>query len=90
MDPWQAENLFRKGAICIIEETPVRLEFGCDLNCWSLAENFRGMKMIPPGFHCIYYGSSMGTRQGFLWYSKSREVILYWIIGPKKNKELCE
>jgi A1 cistron-splicing factor AAR2 len=75
MDNWQAEHLFQNGAICIIEETPVRLEFGFDLNCWSLAENFRGMKMIPPGFHCMYYSSSMGIRQGFLWYSKSREVV---------------
>jgi hypothetical protein len=76
MDPWTAEHVFRSGAICIIEQAPVGLEFGFDLNCWRLAGQFRGVKMIPPGFHCIYYGSTSGMRHGILFHTHTREVVV--------------
>jgi A1 cistron-splicing factor AAR2 len=77
MDPWTAEHVFQHGAICIVEQAPVGMEFGIDLNCWRLADRFKGIKMVPPGFHCIYYGWCSGPRSGMAFYAHSKEVVLH-------------
>ena len=55
MDQESALKLFKEGAIFIFLDFPVGSEFGIDLQSWNTGEKFRGVKMIPPGMHYIYY-----------------------------------
>ena len=50
-----ALKLFKEGAIFIFLDFPVGSEFGIDLHSWNTGDKFRGVKMIPPGMHYIYY-----------------------------------
>ena len=34
---------------------PPGTEFGIDTNTWNVGEKFKGVKMIPPGLHFIYF-----------------------------------
>ena len=55
MPPGEARWLFENGATVVVLDTKAGFEFGIDLNQWTVGENFKGVKMIPPGFHIIYY-----------------------------------
>jgi A1 cistron-splicing factor AAR2 len=70
----ELEALYRNGPICIVEGMPSGMEFGIDLHCWKAEEKFKGIKMIPPGLHCIYYGKDFGFRNGLVLYMHEREV----------------
>ena len=39
----------------IILDMPVGTEFGIDYNSWHVGPKFKGVKMIPPGLHFVYY-----------------------------------
>ena len=55
MDQETARVLFREGAILLLLNMPEGSEFGIDYNSWTVGPKFRGVKMIPPGIHYIYY-----------------------------------
>lgn len=55
MDPELAKQLFVEGATLIFLDVPVETEFGIDLKSWETGEKFKGVKMIPPGIHFIFY-----------------------------------
>ena len=55
MDQETANVLFEEGAILVFLDMPEGSEFGMDFNSWNVGPNFRGMKMIPPGVHFVYY-----------------------------------
>ena len=55
MPPGVARRLFAEGAVLVLVDVPERTEFGIDYNCWTVGPRFRGIKMIPPGFHFIFY-----------------------------------
>ena len=55
MDPQLAERLFHEGAFYIILDVPEGTEIGMDYNYWNVGPKFKGIKMIPPGLHFIYY-----------------------------------
>ena len=55
MDPELARRLFVEGAALVLLDVPQRTEFGIDCNSWSVGPKFKGVKMIPPGLHFIYY-----------------------------------
>ena len=55
MDQDLAKQLFEKGAIFILLDVPPGTEFGIDYNSWEVGPNFKGVKMIPPGIHFVYY-----------------------------------
>lgn len=55
MDPTLANKLFEDGAIIFILDVPLGTELGIDMNTWNTGEKFKGIKMIPPGIHYIYY-----------------------------------
>ena len=61
MDPELAKRLFAEGAVLVLLDVPERTEFGIDYNCWSVGPKFKGVKMIPPGLHFIYYWYSLYT-----------------------------
>ena len=51
----QAQWLFTEGAILVFLDLPAGSEFGVDYCSWEVGERFKGVKMIPPGIHFIYY-----------------------------------
>lgn len=55
MDPDIALKLFEDGATLFFLDVPLGSEFGIDFNSWRTGEKFKGVKMIPPGLHYIYY-----------------------------------
>lgn len=55
MDQETANVLFDKGAILLFLDPPENLEFGIDFNAWSTGPLFKGVKLIPPGIHFVYY-----------------------------------
>lgn len=77
-----AIQLFEEGAFVLIMDVPEGTEFGMDLSSYKTAENFRGVKMIPPGVHFLYtscqgpYGDS-APRVGYLQFLKSKEILLF-------------
>lgn len=56
MDADTARNLFHEGGVLYVTNVPLGTEFGIDYNSWNTAEKFRGVKMIPPGLHFIFFG----------------------------------
>ena len=55
MDQDTARTLFEEGATLVFLDVPEGTEFGIDCNSWEVGPLFKGVKMIPPGFHFIYY-----------------------------------
>ena len=55
MDQETAKTLFKEGCVLFLMEYPIGSEIGIDLQSWNVGEKFRGIKMIPPGMHFIYY-----------------------------------
>ncbi|KAF9989826.1 a1-alpha2 repression [Mortierella antarctica] len=56
MDNDTLKRLFRAGAILLVLDAPHnQLEFGIDVNCWNTGPRFKGIKLIPPGAHFVYY-----------------------------------
>lgn len=50
-----ASHLFREGCFLILLDVPQGTEIGIDYNLWNVGPKFKGIKMIPPGFHLICY-----------------------------------
>lgn len=55
MDQELANKLFEIGAFILFLDAPPNLEFGIDYNAWTIGPLFKGVKMIPPGLHFIYF-----------------------------------
>jgi len=51
----EAQWLFSEGAVLVFLDFPAGSEFGIDYCSWEVGEQFKGVKMIPPGIHFIYY-----------------------------------
>ncbi|KAF0449825.1 AAR2-domain-containing protein [Gigaspora margarita] len=84
MDQETAQILFNKGAFLLFLDAPTGLEFGIDYNSWQTGPRFKGVKLIPPGLHFVYYSTSdksgiSGLRNGFFKFYESKEVVIkYW------------
>lgn len=81
MDQETAKSLFEGGATLVLLDFPENSEFGIDYNSWRTGPKFRGVKMIPPGIHFIYYSASdkegnIGFRSGFFYIFKTKEILL--------------
>ena len=55
MDQKVAKKLFDEGAFLVLLDVPEKVEFGIDYNCWNVGPLFKGVKMIPPGLHFVFY-----------------------------------
>ncbi|KAF9109461.1 a1-alpha2 repression [Mortierella sp. AM989] len=56
MDNETLKRLFKAGAVLLVLDAPHnQLEFGIDVNCWNTGPRFKGIKIIPPGAHFVYY-----------------------------------
>lgn len=81
MKPEVAKKLFFEGGVLIFLDVPAGTEFGVDLKSWNVGEKFRGLKMIPPGLHFIYYNAvdkdnSIQFRSGFFHDFKGGEILV--------------
>ncbi|CDH55582.1 protein aar2 homolog [Lichtheimia corymbifera JMRC:FSU:9682] len=81
MDQQTANALFEHGACLLFLEAPPNLEFGIDYNAWTIGPLFKGVKMIPPGLHFVYFSvisreGIQGMRTGFFRYFESKEVLV--------------
>ncbi|KAL3279179.1 hypothetical protein HHI36_016692 [Cryptolaemus montrouzieri] len=76
-----AKKLFEEGGVLIFLGVPVGTEFGIDFKSWNTDERFRGIKMIPPGIHYIFYSATSSTgdispRSGFFHNFQRGEIVL--------------
>ena len=81
MDETTAKNLFDAGAMFLFLDVPINTEFGIDYMSWRTGPNFRGLKMIPPGLHFIYFSpadkkGNLGMRTGFFHNFKLKEIVV--------------
>ncbi|KAH1021951.1 hypothetical protein HUJ04_011433 [Dendroctonus ponderosae] len=81
IDQATARKFFREGAFLIFLGVPEGTEFGIDLKSWNTGEKFRGVKMIPPGLHYVFYSSVSNTgdvapRCGFFHNFKKGELLV--------------
>ncbi|XP_073000009.1 uncharacterized protein [Typha latifolia] len=65
MDPDTALELVRKGSTLLLLDVPQFTLVGIDTQMFSVGPNFKGIKMIPPGPHFVYYNSSNKDRNEF-------------------------
>jgi A1 cistron-splicing factor AAR2 len=77
---YDPNELFEAGGILLFFDVPKNTEFGIDYNCWRTGEKFKGVKMIPPGIHFIYFSvtdkyGNVGMRNGFFHNFKLKEVL---------------
>lgn len=72
-----ARKLFEEGAVAIIAGIPCGVEFGVDLSAYAVGEKFRGIKMIPPGFHFLFTAvKDSALRVGFAHYFRPKEIVI--------------
>uniref|UniRef100_A0A1J3CVF5 Protein AAR2-like protein n=1 Tax=Noccaea caerulescens TaxID=107243 RepID=A0A1J3CVF5_NOCCA len=62
MDSEKALELVKHGATLLFLDVPQHTIIGLDTQMFSVGPNFKGIKMIPPGIHFVFYSSS--TRDG--------------------------
>jgi A1 cistron-splicing factor AAR2 len=60
MSQEDAKVLFRSGGVVLFMNVPERTEVGMDYNAWQVGPRFKGIKMIPPGVHFLYYRCAAG------------------------------
>lgn len=81
MDQDLANKLFDVGAFMLFLDAPPNLEFGIDYNAWTIGPLFKGVKLIPPGLHFIYFSTTskegvQGIRTGFFHFFESQEILV--------------
>ncbi|XP_011097134.1 protein AAR2 homolog [Sesamum indicum] len=62
MDPETALEFVKHGATLLLLDVPQYTLIGIDTQMFSSGPNFKGIKMIPPGIHFVYYSSA--NREG--------------------------
>ncbi|KAB8094769.1 hypothetical protein EE612_022079, partial [Oryza sativa] len=82
VDPEAATELVRKGATLLLLDVPQRTLLGVDTQVFSVGPKFKGIKMVPPGPHFLYYCSpnrhanEFAPTVGFFLTTHPSEVIV--------------
>ncbi|KFM68531.1 hypothetical protein X975_14088, partial [Stegodyphus mimosarum] len=81
MSPERARKLFHSGGVLLILNLPVGSVFGIDMKVYQVGEKFKGLKMIPPGLHFIYYSAvskegCTAPRTGFFHFFSPQEIVI--------------
>ncbi|KAJ3130953.1 a1-alpha2 repression [Physocladia obscura] len=79
IDQETAKRLLANGAIMLLMDFPVDLSFGIDLNEWQTGPRFKGLKLIPPGFHFIHYRSVIYVGQ---WNTSDEDITTESDLDP--------
>ncbi|KAL3813306.1 hypothetical protein ACJIZ3_014574 [Penstemon smallii] len=97
MDADTALELVKRGATLLLLDVPQHTLIGIDTQVFSSGPNFRGIKMIPPGIHFVYYssankeGSEFSPIVGFFIDASSSQVILRkWDLKEERLVKLSE
>ncbi|CAK9215897.1 unnamed protein product [Sphagnum troendelagicum] len=84
-DAEQARRLVETGGSLLLLDVPPSTQFGINQQMFLVGPKFRGLKMLPPGPHFVYYSSKsrygMDTSPtiGFFLYVRSSQVIvMHW------------
>lgn len=91
MDAEDALKLVKQGASLLLLAVPPGTSFGIDQQMFVVGPNFKGVKMMPPGPHFIYYsaasrhGGEISPITGFFLHVSSSEVIVK-IWDPKQER----
>ncbi|XP_031107171.1 protein AAR2 homolog isoform X1 [Ipomoea triloba] len=97
MDPEAALQLVKEGATVLLLDVPQSTLIGIDTQMFSSGPNFKGIKMIPPGVHFVYYSSS--NREGnafspiigfFIVASHSEVIVRKWDQKEERFVKLSE
>lgn len=82
MDQETLKKLLVEGGTFVFLGVPQETQFGIDMQCWNTDEDFRGIKMIPPGLHYIHYSAlskctgDVALRSGFMHYFHKKEFLV--------------
>ncbi|XP_015691653.1 protein AAR2 homolog isoform X2 [Oryza brachyantha] len=82
VDPEAAAELVREGATLFLLDVPQRTLLGVDAQVFSVGPKFKGIKMVPPGPHFVYYcspnrhGNEFAPTVGFFLTTHPSEVIV--------------
>ncbi|XP_076055423.1 protein AAR2 homolog isoform X1 [Oratosquilla oratoria] len=81
MNQERAQELFSEGGTLVLLGMPPGTEFGIDVNSWNVGEKFKGVKMIPPGIHFVYFSAvsrdgQTAPRTGFFHHFTRKEVLV--------------
>uniref|UniRef100_A0A0E0KMF3 AAR2 splicing factor homolog n=1 Tax=Oryza punctata TaxID=4537 RepID=A0A0E0KMF3_ORYPU len=82
VDSEAATELVRKGATLLLLDVPQRTLLGVDTQVFSVGPKFKGIKMVPPGPHFLYYcspnrhGNEFAPTVGFFLTTHPSEVIV--------------
>jgi len=60
-------------------DVPAGTEWGLDRKIWTIGDQFKGMKMVPPGLHLMTWSAGHDHRTGmFLLLSQGEVVVHRW------------
>lgn len=96
MDQETAKHLFEEGGIFVALDVPPETDFGIDIKSWTTGDQFKGIKMIPPGFHFIHYSAvnkhgDTAPRVGFFhFFNKSELLVKRWSIEEEGISNECK
>jgi A1 cistron-splicing factor AAR2 len=82
MDQQKANELINRCATILCLNVPPRVEFGIDNHSWIVGDKFKGVKLIPPGTHFVFYsatnkyGGDSAPRTSFFVFLKEGDVIV--------------
>ncbi|PIA63701.1 hypothetical protein AQUCO_00201211v1 [Aquilegia coerulea] len=82
MDSETALEMVKQGTTLLLLDVPQFTLFGIDTQVFSVGPIFKGIKMIPPGPHFVYYsssnrsGSEFSPIVGFFIHTQPSEVIV--------------
>lgn len=81
MDRELAQRMFEEFGALVLLGMPPGTEFGIDVNSWNVGEKFKGVKMIPPGIHFIYFSAvnregDTAPRTGFFHFFKQKDLVV--------------
>nr|CAG4640692.1 EOG090X02H9 [Eulimnadia texana] len=96
MEQELANRLFEEGAFLVFTNVPVGTEFGIDMNTWNTGEKFKGVKLIPPGLHFVYYSAvskdgQVAPRTGFFHFFKKQEIVAKkWVATDEDFEDITD
>lgn len=81
MDQQEANQLTFAGGVLILEQLPVGSEFGFDCVVHQVGGKFKGIKMIPPGLHFVYFSirsseGQLSPRSGFFAQFEAQQCLI--------------
>jgi A1 cistron-splicing factor AAR2 len=79
LSPEQARALVEAGAFVVCVDVPAGTEFGIDYMTFQTGKRFKGVKMVPPGFHFLYTSGNQqnGYRSGFFCRLSRAQVLVH-------------